>query len=436
MSQRSERLPGQILGDYRLVRMVSRGAGVKVWEAEQISVRRAVILEILRQDWVKDEAVRRSFIEDARAKARVNHAVVGHVYEAADSDEATFLAREALEGATIEQHRLNGLKLRPREVATQLKAIAYAFLYFERQNFATVALSDQHLHFDVVEKSLRMANVVRDGAVDPNLPRADKETVAAIYRDLLEEKKPGSVRVLSLLDHLGNAERAIPVTWQQLADLSSEIEDTLPLPEDIQADAAGKKLSKQEEKQAWKRVALMLGAAAVCLIAAFFAKKEDVTTDRKWKGTVPAVRWVRPKPEGAEFSSTPVRRDQFAEFLQEKGDEFLPLDWGKQWGLLTSEQRRKVAGKSVNGVSLQGAKAYARWKKAKLPAVTDYQVMQGRISQFKNLASPGPEWTATSDVHPNQPLEAARPIAIFQSERLLAPSSDAQFSDVTFRLKR
>ena len=71
------RQSGDIVGDYRLLEAVSGGVLTRTWKAEQISVRRDVMLEMLKRESAADIVLKTNFLSDVRAKAAVSHAVIG-----------------------------------------------------------------------------------------------------------------------------------------------------------------------------------------------------------------------------------------------------------------------------------------------------------------------------------------------------------------------
>ena len=85
----------RLLGEYRLKELVSENALSRTWLAEQVSVSRKVLVDELRAD---QSDQRESFLADVRAKAAVEHPLVGSVYEAVADDTCCFFAHELLPG--------------------------------------------------------------------------------------------------------------------------------------------------------------------------------------------------------------------------------------------------------------------------------------------------------------------------------------------------
>ena len=84
------------LGEYRLRELLGETPVSRLWLAEQVSVARSVLVEELR-----DEHHRDSFLADVRAKAAVDHPLIGSVYVAVAVPGLCFYAHELLPGVTL-----------------------------------------------------------------------------------------------------------------------------------------------------------------------------------------------------------------------------------------------------------------------------------------------------------------------------------------------
>ena len=94
-SQSADRLEG----DYRLKEMLAENAISRTWLAEQVSISRPVLLEELRPERMDQQE---AFLADVRAKAAVDHPLIGSVYEAVAGNDRCFFTFELLSGATLE----------------------------------------------------------------------------------------------------------------------------------------------------------------------------------------------------------------------------------------------------------------------------------------------------------------------------------------------
>ena len=118
------------LGDYRLTELLAEGPRTRTWLAEQISVRRSVLIERLMDD---APDARTSFLAGVRAQASVDHPQIGSVYEAVSDGQGCFSARERLPGRTLEERLLAGETLPSLQLAHALRRVAEANLYLEER---------------------------------------------------------------------------------------------------------------------------------------------------------------------------------------------------------------------------------------------------------------------------------------------------------------
>jgi hypothetical protein len=67
------------IGDYIIVECLRENQETRTWSAKQVSVGRAVLIDELKVDRAEN---REAFLADVRAKAAVEHPLVGSIYEA------------------------------------------------------------------------------------------------------------------------------------------------------------------------------------------------------------------------------------------------------------------------------------------------------------------------------------------------------------------
>jgi hypothetical protein len=104
-------VPGDRLGQYRLLRELGAGGMGLVFEAEDEWLGRRVALKVLRADLPGEQVARERFLREARAMAQVDHENVGTIYQVNESDGRPFMAMQLLSGETLEtrlerEHRL------------------------------------------------------------------------------------------------------------------------------------------------------------------------------------------------------------------------------------------------------------------------------------------------------------------------------------------
>ena len=90
------------LGEYLLKELISENPLTRTWLAEQTTVSRRVLVDELRAEQADQ---RDAFLADVRAKAAVEHPLIGSVYEAVAEPGLCFFAHELLPGATLDDRR-------------------------------------------------------------------------------------------------------------------------------------------------------------------------------------------------------------------------------------------------------------------------------------------------------------------------------------------
>ena len=104
-------VPGDRLGQYRLVRELGAGGMGLVFEAEDEWLSRRVAVKVLRSDLPAGQAARERFLREARAMAAVEHENVCTIYQVNEADGRPYMAMQLLAGETLEtrldrEHRL------------------------------------------------------------------------------------------------------------------------------------------------------------------------------------------------------------------------------------------------------------------------------------------------------------------------------------------
>lgn len=230
MDQEMDRLStGTQIGDYLLKELLHDGITIRTWRAHQVSISREVIIDSLNLELQSDEAAVSTFLSDIRAKAQVYHPLIGSVFEAVREGRLCFYARENLTGETLAALLSKSTQLPPEKVAHIIRQIAEANLYLEEHRIATLPILAEQVI--ISEHSLaRQVNMAVGGKRDPQVATNDKHTIATALKGILEPGCPGSTRTLSLLNYMADLEREIPLTWEQIRDLSEGVEQQLAEP--------------------------------------------------------------------------------------------------------------------------------------------------------------------------------------------------------------
>ena len=167
-------LLGVQLGDYRVQQCIGEGRWGRVYLALQLSVSRRVGLQVLNPSWADDENARTQFLNDARAKAAVQHQNIMSVFEADESNGLIFYTHEYHDGASMAERIATAQTFDEKTALHVLKVAAESLQYLWSHN-----LSHEHIE----PGSLRLG---ADGiARMANLAVADSDPTVTVEQELL-----------------------------------------------------------------------------------------------------------------------------------------------------------------------------------------------------------------------------------------------------------
>ncbi len=189
-------LIGVQLGDYRVQQLIGRGKWGRVYLALQLSVNRRVGLKILDPAAGEDEATRSHFMNDARAKAAVQHPSIMSVFEADERNGLAFFTHEFLEGSSMEERIATGQMLDEKTALHVLKVVGDALQYLWSRNLSHSAVDAGSLRLGP-DNIARMANIaIAD--LDPGVTvQREIQTIGAMIQQLTQpDKISGGLRAL------------------------------------------------------------------------------------------------------------------------------------------------------------------------------------------------------------------------------------------------
>lgn len=311
------------IGDYLLKDILFDGPTTRTWLADQVSVSRPVIIDSLNLEQQQNPDTVEQFLADVRAKARVDHPFIGSVYEAIREGRLCFYARENLSGNSLQHLQETGQKLNPAEVAHIIKQISEANLYLEKHGIASLPIPAEHIF--ITENNLcRISNMAIAEQRDHNVSTQDKHNIASILIDLLKTGVPGATRTRSLLDYMADLSRDIPLTWEQIRDLSDSVERQLTQPSEPMAleNATRKFQKKGISKKVIMLSGIGIGATIVLTLGAIFLNQPTPPKPRELMGTVQIPAGQYPTHDGGHIKlpnlwidSHEVTIAEYAEFL-------------------------------------------------------------------------------------------------------------------------
>jgi serine/threonine-protein kinase len=110
------------VGGYLLERLIGVGGMAAVYQARDERLDRVVALKVL----AGDKSLRRRFVREARAVAKVDHPHIIPVYEAGEANGVQFIAMRFVAGGTLQGIIGNGGALPPRRAAAFISQVASA----------------------------------------------------------------------------------------------------------------------------------------------------------------------------------------------------------------------------------------------------------------------------------------------------------------------
>ncbi len=431
-----------MVGGYRLVKLVSEGQLTRLWQAEQVSMNRNVMLEMLKREAAADPAWIKAFLADVRAKALVKHPGIGAVYEAVSNEDATYFARERLGGADLEELHEQGKRYTPLEVVILLEQIATAMRHLEAMGMAAVEMGLHHIIVDQ-DNTVRMMNLAVDGEPEPRLGTKAKQLLGAVFDDMLIRGEPGAVRVNSLLGYMADLEREHPLTWRQIEELSNQVKDQLQgkvepeKEETAQPSQPIQETPVSKSKNTSTILAIVVGVTLLGALIYFInlgsgkitpvgLGPEEDGSEPTWI-TIPAGKFEihggRTVTIKADYSvsQTEVTLAQYARFLEELESDgaalarsydhsdqpaakfgHYPDDWDELWAAAQRggdwNGRRVFTQCPVVGIDWWDAWAYSKWEGSRLPTMDEWAAAAYSQGPPEKISSWGPADSSPDDI--------------------------------------
>jgi len=445
------------LGDYRLKELLAEGTVTRTWLAEQVSVRRDVLVDELLPERAD---AREGFLADIRSKAAVDHPLIGSVYEAVANDQTCFFARERLPGATLGERQRANVPLKPAALANLLRRVAEANLYLESRNQDTAPLDPDDIHLDD-SGVIRLVNLAVAGDRPPTRSTEDISNLGSSLDGIVADGQPGTTRILTLLAWMRGDGLDTSLTWEQVRDYAAEIEKQLADPTAGMASATARLAKGKKPPVLAMSIAGTL--AVIALGVALSHSKQPRPQPPPPKASLPDAVLIpsglHPTPDGTQedlrsfrLSANEVTIGQYAEFLAAlavlandhrerifdhasqpptKADH-RPDDWETLYAAAKAEgtwQNRSVTlDTPVVGVDWWDASAYCEWKQGKLPSQEEWFAALRQQTEepgslkastwlpvtadtpdrtpngLLGMAGSVAEWTRTPSVNPANPL--------------------------------
>ncbi len=458
-------------GDYVARECLAEGMSTRSWLAVQASVGREVLIEELKPEAL---AERENFLADVRAKAGVEHPLVGSIYEAATENGHCFFAHELLPGESLKERNAGGEKIRAVRFVHILRRIAEANIYLENHDNATSPLDLDAIHIDK-HGVVRMKNLAVAGKRLADHSLRDVLKLGNDFPEMLDMDQPGATRCLTLLAWMRGEDVERPLRWDQVRGYCEQIEQQLTEHSSILAPPTAAMRPDKKSGFVWVVGVLLVAVIASVLL---FPKKKAAVVKLEKPGTVTVAAGDYAMPGGLPFKtgafrifSYEVTIGEYAEFLEtlellsEEGEErtFDHPDQPKdktghepdEWEALYPAAKKSAEwnGREMDtdmpviGVDWWDAYAFSKWKRSELPTVEQWTaaLMSGvkvpsaiKVSEWipvteksedrttngiLGMAGSVSEWTLEARPSPTNPLGA--PLWVIAGGSYLNPGKGA-----------
>ncbi len=219
-------LTGQDFGRYRVGRKLTESFWDKVYEAQQTSVGRKVVLHVLRSSLREDTARAQEFLDTASANANIRHPAILPVYEAGEHEGTYFYAREFVVGRTLYEIQAAGLTISALLALRIIRAVAEGLAHLDDHQILHAPLRLSRI-FVTPNEEARLAEVAVANPALAQLEPAQHE-IQTLGRLLIPMTKatalPGSGRVLKLIHQMQTSGENALTDWKALAEEAKKLE--------------------------------------------------------------------------------------------------------------------------------------------------------------------------------------------------------------------
>ncbi len=218
-------LTGQEFGTYVVGPKLTESFWDKVYQAEQTSIGRPVVLHVLRSSLRESAERAQEFLDTASANANIRHPAILPVYEAGEYEGTYFYAREFVIGRTLYEIKARGHTIPETTALRVVRAIAEALAHLDDHGIMHAPLRLSRI-FITPNDECRLADVAVSSPGMAQLPPAQSE-IQMIGRILIPMTKataiPGSGRVLTLIHRMQTSGENAIVTWSDLAQEAKKL---------------------------------------------------------------------------------------------------------------------------------------------------------------------------------------------------------------------
>ena len=405
--------------DYTLKKLLGESKYTSIWFAEQVSVRRNVVLVQLRDPRSTE---RDNFITAVRAKAAVDHPLIASVYEAINDADLCFYSREWLPGENLQEKIERKCSLKPAVVAHILKRIAEANMHLEDRGIATEALHTSDIYLNE-RNVLRLENLVTSGIRSQISSKNDIEELGRTLPALVEQEMTGTTRVLTLLHWMSGIDPEHVMNWKVIRQYADHIDQQLATPVvSMITSARHKPISLKPQDP---RVKYIIGTsillAGIAVIALTYKTLQHIqkSSSATLNEPILVTEGTHPGPDGIDvqlrqlwLSPHEVTIGEYQKFLEALA--ILPVDQRtvydhddqaatkkshapEKWSeIIAAAERQQLwnnkkmsLNSPVSEVDWWDAYAYCEWKRARLPTQEEWHAAMRMQTENPRVLKPG-----------------------------------------------
>jgi len=400
-------LVGQLLGTYHVESYLGEGQNGSSYAAVQVSINRRVVLKILDAARQHDDATRRRFAADARAKAAVQHPSILSVYEAGEAAGHVFYAREYVDGQNLAEVQASGAKIPEQAGLKILRVVADGLAYLRANNIPHGPLEAADIYLSR-DGQPRLANLAVQISEQPMSVEEEIQALGRIALSVLPSAQQLGIGIRALLGRMVQAPTSGLKTWAMLLAGLKALEPKV-VPNAAAAIGAADRATEQAVALARKQQKRSLILNAVSFVSLFAVAIYLVlrmfvfTNERKIQSEVliPAGTYTLANGKAVTIAEpfsidtyevtfadygrfleylekNPTADQDFRHPLMKRQHTHVPENWSIYYA-------RAKAGKPVASIPIDlnspvmmvrwwDAYAYAKWRQRELPTAEEWEV--------------------------------------------------------------